>query len=97
MEEEYSPVSSFISSLHNDNGGNGGASCAKPRMLGRGISEVRLGAGAIEIRCAVVQIEALPVLFGNASCSVISGLFSFSVGSIHLAMPPSVRRGHVGL
>lgn len=68
-------------SLHNDNGcnGGGGGSPAKPAMLGRGISEQRLGtgAGATGILCDVVQIEALPDLAGNPSCSFISGLFSF--------------------
>lgn len=81
-------------SLHNDNGcnGGGGGSPAKPAMLGRGISEQRLGtgAGATGILCDVVQIEALTDISGNPSCSCIFGLFSFSVGSIFLAMP-SVR------
>lgn len=65
--------------------------------LGSGIRELRRGAGATGILLAVVQIEALPVLFGICSCSATSGLFSFSMGSMYLTKPSVGGRGMGGL
>ena len=65
--------------------------------LGSGIRELRRGAGATGILLAVVQIEALPVLFGIGSCSATSGLFSFSVGSMYLTKPSIGGWGMGGL
>lgn len=66
-------------------------------MLGSGIIELRLGAGAATTCPAVVQIEALPVLFGNRGWLAMSGLFSFSVESINLTIPSVEGRGMVDL
>lgn len=70
-------------------------------MLGRGIREILLGAGAIGKRRAIVQMDALPVLFvGTRDLSAISGLFSFSVESVDLTAlkaPSTGGKGNDGL
>lgn len=67
-------------------------------MLGRGMREFLLGARAIGKRRAIVQIDALPVLFvGTRARSAISGLFSFSVESVHLMAPSPGGKGNDGL
>lgn len=80
-------VSSFFSASCGGDISNGSGSGAKPGTLGNGIKELRLGAGAAGIRRAIGHIEALPVLFGSRGCSAVSGLFSFSVGSMYLTKP----------
>ncbi|KAL0546848.1 hypothetical protein IC582_016766 [Cucumis melo] len=67
-------------------------------MLGSGIREFLLGARVVGTRRAIVQIDALPVLFGGTKHrSTISGLFSFSAESVYLVAPSTGGKGNDGL
>lgn len=93
-----SSVSSFSSAGIGANGRNWSGICMVVGVLGNGMRELRLGAGAAgSFLFAIGQMEALPVLFSRKGCSAMSGLFSFSVGSMYLTNSSIGQKGTWGL